>query len=230
MTGRARAGTLTVPQTAGEAFDTDGMVLGGMVIDIRDGEIRCDNDAFRKRLNTGAWIPAAAVDGSEAYRGDLYADPEAGPGQVRSLVAEIWSVNGAWQMRMHGTVIDGAGQEHSGTIGKHYTNLSSVSSAKMQGTRTAHHFARGSATAFTPDPADGAWQAGDWVIDASGSVWVRAADDDAAAGLAWGQPPAMARGQHGGQSTVSVPAGSTADDVPVRPLVLLIRNGFPVLP
>lgn len=198
-----------------------------MGIEIRDGQIRCDHDAFPRFITSGMWEPAAAPDGAEAWRAEMYDDPDAGPGQVRSLVADIWQVNGSWHMRMHGTLIDDDGTVHAGIIGKYYTDLKSKASGKMCATRSAHHLARGSAAQFVPDHVE-AWRPGDWVIDAAGAVWVRAADEDAAAGLAWGRPPGTARRQRANRSVLTIPAGRAGDEAPARPLALLIRDGYPV--
>jgi hypothetical protein len=190
------------------------------MIEFQAGEIGCDADAFAKRLNTSDWKPITAATGDERLRADMYSHPDAGPGQVRAIVAEAIMVDEVWQLQVGVTVVDGDGRVHTGTLGKHYKKLTSA-------TRNVHRFARGERVEFEPDVHSGPWQAGDWVIDAVGAVWVRASEDDAAAGSPWGQPPSAARRQRGDRSAVTVPRGRAAEHAPTRPLVLLIRDGYP---
>lgn len=72
------------------------------------------------------------------------------------------------------------------------------------------------------------WQAGDWVLDANGRVWVRADDEDTGKGWPWGYPQHTARWTHQGHQYVVIPEGSVEEDLPTRPLSLLLRDGYPV--
>ncbi|WP_205326998.1 hypothetical protein [Glycomyces sp. YM15] len=198
------------------------------MIEFGNGEIGCDHDAFRKRFNTSDWKSITPATGDEGLRADMYSDPDAGPGHVRAIVAEATKIGDVWQMRLCATVVDNDGQAHTGTLGKHYKELTSAASAKMQATRNAHGFARGNRVEFEPDVHSGPWQPGDWVIDAAGAVWVRASETDAAAGMAWAKPPAAARRQRASTTVVAVPAGRVDDARVTLPVHLLIRNGYPV--
>lgn len=225
------AGTLT--RTVGtlrtSPFRTDGEGATAMKIKVSNDAIRCDPDAYRRRGFDYEWTTlTSTARGEVVCRADFYNDPEAGPGHVRALAAEVRSVNGTWQMRLRATVIDDVGEVHAGTVGKHYKELGSLSSAKMQGTRNVHRFARGEEMPFLPDAEAYAWQPGDWVIDAAGAVWVRASEADAADGRPWGKPLAAARRQRGTRSVVVVPSGRTGSDSVAEPLTLLVRDGYPV--
>jgi hypothetical protein len=179
-------------------------------------------------VSTSGWKTLTTATGAEGLRADMYSHPDAGPGQVRAIVAEAIEAGEVWQLRVSATVVDGDGQVHTGTLGKRYKELTSAASAKMQATRNVHKFARGHSMAFEPDVHSGPWQPGDWVIDAVGAVWVRASEADAAAGLAWAKPPAAARRQRVSTSVVAVPAGRVDDARVTPPVHLLIRNGYPV--
>lgn len=137
------------------------------MIEFGNGEIGCDHDAFRKRFNTSDWKPLTTATGDEGLRADMYSDPDAGPGHVRAIVAQATKIGDVWQMRLCATVVDNDGQAHTGTLGKHYKELTSAASAKMQATRNVHGFARGNRVEFEPDVHSGPWQPGDWVIDAA---------------------------------------------------------------
>lgn len=71
------------------------------------------------------------------------------------------------------------------------------------------------------------WQEGDLVIALDGALWVRAYEEDEVKGWPWGYPGETARSFTGGAAGVS---GSVPEDVPVRPLTLLVRNGRPYSP
>lgn len=66
--------------------------------------------------------------------------------------------------------------------------------------------------------AGGHFKPGDHVLDAAGNLWVRASEDDAAKGWAWGYPA----------ESVGIAEGAVREGHPARPLVLLIRDGKPV--
>ncbi|GAA0955744.1 hypothetical protein [Nonomuraea longicatena] len=65
------------------------------------------------------------------------------------------------------------------------------------------------------------WKPGDVVLDAEGNLFARSDDPR----WVWGYPSNTARTHFG----VTVPDGSVEEDDPVRPLTLLVRDGYPVL-
>jgi hypothetical protein len=68
------------------------------------------------------------------------------------------------------------------------------------------------------------WEPGDVVLAADGSLWCRAAEHDIEQGWPWAYCHGSA--PRGG---VAMPEGSVAEDYPVRPLRLLLRDGQPVV-
>ncbi|MER6513515.1 hypothetical protein ABT158_42360 [Nonomuraea sp. NPDC001636] len=77
-------------------------------------------------------------------------------------------------------------------------------------------------------PLDGEqWQPGDLVVDADGGLFTRASAQDEADGVPWGRPRHAARHADG---SIHVPAGEAGEQVPARPLTLLLRDGRPALP
>jgi hypothetical protein len=66
------------------------------------------------------------------------------------------------------------------------------------------------------------WEPGDIVLAADRSLWCRAQDHDVAQGWPWSSGPSTA--PKDGQA---VREGHAAEDDPVRPLTLLVRNGKP---
>lgn len=76
------------------------------------------------------------------------------------------------------------------------------------------------------------WTPGDVVLDAVGGLWVRAHEDSTAQGWPWayadGSAPRPDPATPDGP-VVAVPEGTVAEGGPVRPLVLLVRRGRPVM-
>lgn len=67
------------------------------------------------------------------------------------------------------------------------------------------------------------WVAGDVVLAADGGLWVRAAAHDVAQGWPW----AYCHGDAPQTGRTPPPEGAVEEGYPVRPLVLLIREGRP---
>lgn len=68
------------------------------------------------------------------------------------------------------------------------------------------------------------WAAGDVVLAADGGLWVRAAAHDIEQGWPW----AYCHGYAPQTGKTPPPEGAVPEDHPVRPLVLLLRDGHPV--
>lgn len=101
---------------------------------------------------------------------------------------------------------------------KQAVQLSGTASARGFGPATRPAVSPTSTTAFEE------WQPGDVVLDNQGALWSRASEDDAEIGWPWGYVAEWARTPNG---EVRVPTGSVEEGYPVRPLALLVRNGYP---
>ncbi len=189
--------------------------------------IVADRDAFRLGWGQQVWRLIDDRNPEAGLTCCFYSDAAAGPGQVQSLAATITPLQSKWRTELEVVFVDDDGRCVAGLVGKTYENADTPGKAKMPATRNAHGFARGQTFAFRDVAQRGPWQPGDWVVDASGRVWVRASAEDAAAGRPWGNPLARARRGHDGTAAVTVPAGKAAEDRPIRPLTLLLRNGYP---
>lgn len=195
----------------------------GMVISV-------PREAFRLPWAVADWSPIDERNSNGGLSGRYYVDPDAGPGQVASITATVTPHGPKWRTELRATVIEEHGRSVTGVVGNVFTGADTPGKAKMGATRNAHRLAQSRELPFTLIAPPDDWRPGDWVLDAAGAVWVRASAADTEAGRPWARPPGTARRVRRDDVVVTVPSGKVAEDRPVRPLTLLIRDGLPRSP